>query len=97
MPAREPVEDQASLRADVGHLFERYLAARNATDSLAVAGHAWRLGGQWARKVPRHAVTPFEEEAMQKTIRATWLSIACVIAMAGCASTKPTPKDMTFS
>ena len=48
-------------------------------------------------EVPRHAVTPFEEETMQKTIRATWLSIACVIAMAGCASTKPTPKDMTFS
>jgi len=33
---------------------------------------------------------------MQKTIRATWLSMAGVIAMAGCASMQPTPKDMTF-
>jgi len=33
---------------------------------------------------------------MQKTILATWLSMAGVIAMAGCASMQPTPKDMTF-
>ena len=33
---------------------------------------------------------------MQKTKQATWLSMAGVIAMAGCAGMQPTPKDMTF-
>ena len=33
---------------------------------------------------------------MQKAIRARWLAMAGVIAMAGCASMQPTPKDMTF-
>ena len=33
---------------------------------------------------------------MQTAIRATWLGLAGVIMMTGCASMQPTPKDMTF-
>jgi hypothetical protein len=43
-----------------------------------------------------HTVTSVKEETMQTAIRAMWLAMAGVIALTGCGSMQPTPKDMTF-